>query len=233
MKLSNARFQWLWYYILRPIYRPKKPTKLLTGVELLEYYAPYMLAKIKWAKRLTDLNCAGIGDSNKKEMDDYESMRRFDKPTINLGISGTRADDWADFLYGTEKGNKVYKEISTLPNVLVNVGGNNILQNRFEILHDALNFLSGKFPQATFITIPYIYADLVSKLTGKSPDSIRNEIIQANEWIKQYRNIDITSFTGSGGEPYWFALKDLVHFSDEFDYKIRIPLINFRLWGVK
>jgi hypothetical protein len=190
-----------------------------------------MLAKIKWAKRLTDLNCAGIGDSNKKEMDDYESMRRFDKPTINLGISGTRADDWVKFFSQTEKGNQVLYAIHDLPNVLINVGGNNILQDRFDILEPSIDILAAYFSNPTFITIPYIYADLVSKLTGKSPDSIRNEIIQANEWIKLYRNIDITPYTGNDGKPYWFTLKDLVHFSDEFDYKIRIPLINRSLFN--
>jgi hypothetical protein len=228
MKLSNARFQWLWFKILSKFYSRKSGN---SGT--LEDYAPYMLGYIHWAKRLTDLDCAIIGDSNGEELKDYESMRRLAKPSVNLAIGGTRADDWVEFFSQTEKGTQVLYAIHDLPNVLINVGGNNILQDRFDILEPSIDILASYFSNPTFITIPYIYADLVSRLTGKSPDSIRNEIIQANEWIKQYRNIDITSFTGSGGEPYWFVLKDLVHFSDEFDYKIRIPLINFRLWGVK
>jgi hypothetical protein len=191
-----------------------------------------MLGYLQWAKILTDLNCAIIGDSNAEELKDYESMRRFAKPSVNLGVGGTRTDTWLEFLCNTPKGSQVLEIIREIPNVLLNIGGNNILQGKFDILETELKALNGLIKNPVFITIPYIYADLTSKLIGKSKDAILNEIVLANEWIKQYPNIDITPYTGKGGTPYFFTHKDLVHFTDDFDYTIRIPLINKTLWSV-
>lgn len=227
MKLSNSTFQWIWFKVLRHFYKRKN---VITNT--LEDYADYMLGYLQWAKILTDLNCAIIGDSNAEELKDYESMRRFAKPSVNLGVGGTRTDTWLEFLCNTPKGSQVLEIIRELPNVLLNIGGNNILQGKFDILETELKALNGLIKNPVFITIPYIYADLTSKLIGKSKDAIVNEIIIANEWIKQYPNIDITPYTGKGGTPYFFTHKDLVHFTDDFDYTIRIPLINKTLWSV-
>jgi hypothetical protein len=231
MKLSNSTFQWIWFKVLKRFYYPKQ-NKVLIGVELLEYYADYMLAYISWAKKLTDLQCAVFGDSNGQEMHDHESMRRFARPSVNISISGTRTDDWNVFFLNTDKGKLLFHEIRWLPNVLINLGGNNILQGKFDILETELKVLNSLIKNPVFITIPYIYADLTSKLIGKSKDAILNEIVLANEWIKQYPNIDITPYTGKDGTPYFFTHKDLVHFTDDFDYTVRIPLINKTLWSV-
>jgi len=227
MKLSNSTFQWIWFKVLRHFYKRKN------GItNTLEDYADYMLGYLQWAKILTDLNCAIIGDSNAEELKDYESMRRFAKPSVNLGVGGTRTDTWLEFLCNTPKGSQVLEIIRELPNVLLNIGGNNILQGKFDILETELKALNGLIKNPVFITIPYIYADLTSKLIGKSKDAIVNEIVIANEWIKQYPNIDITPYTGKDGTPYFFTHKDLVHFTDDFDYTVRIPLVNKTLWSV-
>ena len=222
--MKNHQFQFLWFKFLSKFY-PRKNGNSGT----LEDYADYMLAYISWGNRLTSIQCAIIGDSNGEELKDYESMKRIVRPAVNFSIGGTRADSWVHFFEETKKGQEVYDKIKNLDFIIVNVGGNNILQNKFNVLDRSLKKIHTLLPQSIFITIPFIWSELVSKLSGKSKEVIDIEILEANAMIKQYDHIDVSIYTGKPGKPFWFVHKDAVHYSEEFDYKIRIPLINSRL----
>jgi len=220
--LSNKTFQWLWFKILSKFY----PRKTGDGSSLWDY-KPYMVGYLTWGKRLANLQACIIGDSNGEELKDYESMRRLKEPTVNIAIGGTRADQWMEFIKNDSK----IKTLLSGLKIISNVGGNNILQDQFDKLEPSVKWLSEFFGDRYYpVTIPYIWAELISKLTGKNENIITNQIHQANYIILQNCKFDniinITYFTGQNDMPYWFTHKDLVHYSDEFDYRIRIPLIN-------
>jgi hypothetical protein len=226
--MSNKTFQFIWFKILARFYKRKKGS----GANLSDYRS-YMIGYLKWGRRLTNLKGVIIGDSNGEEMKNYESMKRFAEPTVNIAIGGTRADQWDEFIYRDEEIRRLLWGLK----IISNVGGNNILQNKFDKLNLALMNLYIQFSEYYPITIPHIHYKIIANLTGKPEELIRSQVEEANEMIKKYcypgNLIDIADFTGDKGEPYWFVHKDAVHYTDEFDYKVRIPLINKIVYGVE
>lgn len=230
--MLNKLFQLYWFSILKGNIKRKEEKN--TGI-LLDNYSDRMESMIKNSSFFGGADLVIFGDSNAEEMSDYESLKRFPKLTLNLGIGGTRADHWAQFFTESEVGKKIYEKIKN-KKIVINIGGNNVLQGRMDVLNNSIDTLHKLFPKAYCINIPSIYAKLISQLQGRDESFIVEDLIKANKKISEVagpRLIDIKPFTGnSEGEPFFFVLKDAVHFSDEFDYKIRIPLIKIKVYGL-
>ncbi len=214
----NIIFQFVWYNILKRFFPRKRaePNKVVT----LDEYGYRMYWQLKIAS-IFGLSFVTFGDSNDEELQDYESMKRLPKVSANIGVGGTTADDWGQFFLNGFWGKRIYEMIKN-KTVLANVGGNNVLQDRMSGL-DHIEILSKMFKDIYWINIPKVWHTLF-------PRDIVKDLKIANSMIKKVAGnklIDIESVTDSGtnNQPFFFVLKDMVHFSDEFDYKVRIPLI--------
>jgi hypothetical protein len=220
----NTIFQFVWYNLLKRFF-PRKRVESNKIVTLDEYgYRMYWQLIIA---SIFGLSLVTFGDSNDEELQDYESMKRFPKVSANIGVGGTTADDWGQFFLNGFWGKRIYEMIKN-KTVLANVGGNNVLQNRMSGL-DHIEILSKMFKDIYWINIPKVWHTLF-------PRDIVKDLKIANSIIKKVAGnklIDIESITDSGNNntPYFFVLKDMVHFSDEFDYKVRIPLILSKIYG--
>lgn len=115
--------------------------------------------------------------------------------------------------------------------IIWNIGGNHILQNAMESLEKNLEKLKEIFPNSWNCLIPPIHMTAISMLNGLSVSEIKGRVDHANSLISKIWNIKtIDTYSpflnpSANGEPYWFVLEDLVHFSEDTDKKIRIPLI--------
>lgn len=214
----NIIFQFVWYNILKRFFPRKRaePNKVVT----LDEYGYRMYWQLKIAS-IFGLSFVTFGDSNDEELQDYESMKRLPKVSANIGVGGTTADDWGQFFLNGFWGKRIYEMIKN-KTVLANVGGNNVLQDRMSGL-DHIEILSKMFKDIYWVNIPKVWHTLF-------PRDIVKDLKIANSMIKKVAGnklIDIESVTDSGtnNQPFFFVLKDMVHFSDEFDYKVRIPLI--------
>jgi hypothetical protein len=229
--MYNKFVQWVWFYIIKRLTKRKsnKSTKYI-----LDNFSDRFNTQLKALELLGGIDLVIFGDSNGEELADYESMKRFPEITANLSIGGTRADHWAEFFTKSKYGREIYQVIKN-KKILINVGGNNVLQMQMIALVSALNTLKRIFPNSYWINIPSVYANLIANLQGRSVKTVVSELKEANDYIGQVAGdklIDIRNFTGlDEGSPYFYVLKDAVHYSDIFDYKIRIPLIIEKVYG--
>lgn len=227
----NKLFQFLWHRVFKN-FTPRKTDKG-TGI-LLDDYSDRFFAQVRLAETMGGFDLAIFGDSNGEELADYESMKRFPRVTLNFSIGGTRADHWRDFWRG-EIGQRLRERLAG-KKILINVGGNNVLQDQMHSLRLSVLALGLRFPSAYWINLPSIYASFFADLSGRPLETIEEDLRVCNEVIGEVAMgglIDIRPFTGSDvGHPYFFVLKDLVHYSDEFDQKVRIPLILAKIYGI-
>ncbi len=227
----NKFFQWFWYNIAKRF--TKRKTSKDTGI-FLDDYSGRFFSQLSWAENFGDVDLVIFGDSNGEELSDYESMKRFPKLSVNFAIGGTRADHWSDFFQFSKYGRDLYELIKD-KKILINVGGNNVLQDQMFLLPTALSAISNLFPKAYWINIPSIYGKLISEISGRSLPTIYKDLKDANKLIEAVagdRLIDIRNFTGIDEvTPYFYVLKDAVHYSDIFDERIRIPLVIEKVYG--
>jgi len=217
--MKNKLFQFFWYKIGKKIIPRKEKSESLTS---LDSYGRQMYYQIKSAQ-LIGLGLVIFGDSNGEVLKEQDSMSKFPKVTVNLAIGGTRADTWLSFFKDSEWGIKVYELIKN-KKCVINLGGNHVLQNSMDNLDSSIKALSEMFTDTYWITAPKIWSNLLP-----IPD-INKKLLLTNKTIKKYAKgkvIDIEPFTGKldSDLPYWFVQQDAVHFSHEFDIKVRIPII--------
>jgi hypothetical protein len=213
-------FPTVWYKFFKQFF-PRKREEV-NKVVMLDDYGFRMYWQIRIAL-LFGLEGVIFGDSNAEELQDFESMKRLVKLCVNIGIGGTTADEWADFFKKGYWGKKIYSLISKKI-MIANIGGNNVLQNRMPGL-SGIDELDNIFEDIYWINIPKVWYTLF-------PRDIRKDLKMANNKIKSVAkpgkliDIELVTDSGSSDLPYFFIHKDMVHFSNEFDYKVRIPLIN-------
>lgn len=229
--MLNKLFQFYWFKVLKGW--TKRKIEKNTGI-LLDNFSDRMESMIKASNLFGGADLVLFGDSNAEEMSDAKSLNEFHKLTINLGIGGTRADHWAEFFTQSEVGKRIYEKIKS-KKIVINIGGNNVLQNKMDVMSASFDTLKKLFPNAFWINVPSIYTKLIAQLSGKEEESILVELRLLNNKISAVAGsklIDIKPFSGfSDGEPFFGVLKDAVHYSDEFDIKIRIPLIKIKVYG--
>lgn len=227
----NKLYQWFWFYIAKRFTKRKSPKG--TAI-LLDDYSDRFFPQISTAKKFGDIDLVIFGDSNGEELADYKSMKRFPKIALNFSIGGTRADHWADFFVYSGIGIRLYNQIKN-KKVVINVGGNNVLQDQMYLVQPAIEELAEFFPNAYWINVPSVYGQIIADLKGRKLSELEKDLKEVNELIGDFakdRLIDIRPFTGENEvTPYFFVLKDAVHYSDIFDKKIRIPLIIEKVYG--
>lgn len=214
------------------------PRKTGSGVSLVDY-SKRMIVKMRLSKIFSGKKMLIIGDSNAENMSSFQDLNRFGKYlqsiVINIGVGGTKADDWLDFLENTNEGKKIYEIAKDFDIVLFNLGGNNVLQNKMSILEKSLIGLKDMFPNSFNCTIPPLHYDLLEPQEEKQKKNIQKNIqknvLLANKIIKDIwkeKTLDLYNlFVDSEGKPYIFTLEDAVHFSQFADKNIRIPYISF------
>ena len=225
---ANRKFQSAWNNFLKGFYKRKSNKN---GAGLL-MYVKRMHKQIDLAKDYGKIQLAILGDSNAENLASYQYMKKFDPigVSINLAISGTRADQWLDFFLKTKDGERIYKEISKAK-ILWNIGGNNILQNKMEILKPSLLGLKKLFPFSYNCLVPPIWSRFMQ--FNQTQIELNHKVNLCNKYIKeiwQTRAIDTyTPFLNPNtNEPFILVHKDLVHFS-KYGNSVRIPIILFHL----
>lgn len=205
--------------------------------------------RMLWQMRLASLFGGAkfivIGDSNAENLNTYPKRMRFAKEfgiCVNIGIGGTRADSWVEFFTATTEGNQIYRmflamwEKDRTIKVLFNIGGNNILQSKMDVVEGSLKKLYQLFPMSYNCLIPPIHLSLLEQIGCGvyTRRGLIDGVDRVNNLIKTYwgkNTIDTyTPFMDKDTrEAFLFVLQDAVHFSDLCDEKMRIPLIIFSL----
>lgn len=214
------------------------PRKIGLGISLADY-SRRMFFKVKLAKFFSGRKMLILGDSNAENLASYSDCLRFGKYlksiVVNIAIGGTRADTWVEFFLNTKEGKELYEEVKNYDIILFNIGGNNVLQNKMDVLEKSLKKLKELFLQSYNCTIPPLHYDLLSMPMNKPKDKIRQDVLKANELIRKVwkdKTIDLYNlFVDANGYPYIFTHEDAVHFSQFVDEKIRIPFISAFIMG--
>jgi len=197
-------------------------------------FANRMIWQLRLSRLFGNLDLVILGDSNGEELADYASMKLFPKLSANIAIGGTRADHWAQFFTLSSQGIDIAKRIKD-KKVVINIGGNHVIQNSMENLKESIQTLNKLFPKAYWINLPSVHASHISALTGRNLKHVSTDLRTVNEEIQAVakdRLIDMRSYTGSTEySPYFGVLKDSVHFADDFDRRVRIPLILGEIYG--
>ena len=190
----------------------------------------YMMQhKINHAKLFGGAKLAFFGDSNGENID-YDDLSMFKKIAINISVAGTRLDDWFEF-FSSRDGIEIYKQLLDIETIVVNLSGNHVLQNSMSNFVEYFDKIFAMFPDAYYITVPKIHSKILEKIKPeKRATQINQEIMFVNNYIKRKakeKTIDIYPLTTANDvEPFVFVHSDLVHFSKEFDQKVRIPFIK-------
>lgn len=226
----NFWFQTLWSMV-KGFYKRKYGS----GLELVDY-STRMIKQIELAQSMGQIKFVILGDSNAENIANRSDMIQLGRDLglgVNIGIGGMRADHWSSF-FKTEEGRQVLFLLRAhKPVVIINVGGNNILQKKMELLDGSLAFISEVFapqffPRVFACLIPPIHTELIAPLFGTTQDELKAEIKKANDLIKKnfLRIIDTyTPYVDASGDPYFYVQGDAVHFSDKTNKVMRIPQI--------
>lgn len=222
MKNKIHVFSWILYekFILR-----ENPKLLFTSTQL----QPYMKKKIDFAKKFGGVELVIIGDSNAENLD-YDDISKFIPITINIAKGGTKFNDWVEF-FNSLPGKEIYESIKNC-NHLISLGGNHAVHNAMDIFKKSMNEFFKLFPNAWYMNVPRVHSKLIESLgiTKKTWQEIDEEVQYINKQLKKKTNkiIDLYSLTGSGEDtqPFYMVHEDLVHFSKDFDKKIRVPYIK-------
>jgi hypothetical protein len=193
----------------------------------LEQEAYYMQHKINFARNFGGAKVVFVGDSNGENIS-YDDLSLLNPISINISKGGTRCDTWVKFFKSAE-GILIRDQIKK-ETVIFNISGNHILQDSMDNFVGSFNELFQMFPDAWYITVPQIHSSLIAAFGHKKSQSQINEEIRfVNSHIKNKTNkhIDIFPLTTIDGEEAIFGVhEDFVHFSKEYDRKVRIPYIK-------
>lgn len=229
--MRNSILQFLWYRILKGIVprihglRESGSASFLAdrirrgnGIDI-RYYSRRMLIQVITARCFGSIKFVMFGDSNGEVFAEERDMKQFPGVAVNLSIGGTRADDWAEF-WKTEEGKGIlwWLRFGSNPTVIINVGGNNVLQRKLKLAYGALAYLKQVFPRAYATTAPPIHVSFIRGLTRVNVDTIRDEVLELNRYITETfkpRVIDLYSpfLNPETGEAWPMILSDPVHFS--------------------
>lgn len=223
---NNQRFQLLWNKLLKGFY--KRGINKNGGIQ-----ARFNLMKnqIEVAKNFGKIDLCIIGDSNAENLAVYSEMIKFSPIglSINLAVSGTRADEWVDF-FQTKNGLSIYKEIIS-SHILWNIGGNHILHKKMDILESSLKSLFELFPISFNCFVPPIWSKYLEY--NQILIDTHQQVQLCNKYILEiWKDRAIDTFTPfmnwDRQEPFVLAHKDLVHFS-ELGNLVRVPLMILKI----
>lgn len=224
--MKNKLFQYAWQLA-------KRLSTRKTGLGLnLADYKNRIIPQIKLARLFGKIDLIVLGDSNAENLNTIDNMIQLGQGlsgvSINIGIGGTRVDQWVQFLESVD-GIEVLQAIREFsPIVIVNIGGNNALQQRIEGLGNWFDRLIRLLPEAYGCLCPPIHLSYLEKITDVQKLKINVATVNGEiARVFKSRCIDLyTPFLSNGGEAYITVLEDAVHFSDEADKNIRIPILR-------
>lgn len=224
--MRNKLFQYAWQLAKRLSTR-----KTGSGLNLADY-KNRIVPQIKLARMFGKIDLIVLGDSNAENLNTVDNMVQLGEGlsgvSVNVGIGGTRVDQWVQFLESVD-GLEVMQAIKDFnPIVIVNIGGNNALQQRMEGLGNWFDRLIGLLPNAYGCLCPPIHLSYFEKITDVQKLKINVATVNGEiARVFKTRCIDLyTPFLSNGGEAYITVLQDAVHFSDEADKKVRIPFLR-------
>lgn len=211
--IRNKIFQRVWYTIqfLWPRYSGN-PT------ELKSYYKR-MYWQIRIARMFGIISIVLFGDSNSEIYREYRDAKRYKWIVIMLGVGGTTPQDWIKFLRDTTEGKKIYSMIKDIPVIIMNIGGNCVLQGKMATAEKSLKELRIMFPGSWNCLVPPIWVSWLAPTSEAKRNKLRMDVFEINEYIKKYwreKTIDLhTPFQDSNGNPYITILSDAVHYSQK------------------
>ncbi len=176
-------------------------------------------------------NYVVFGDSNSENLRSAKNQKVFDDALgfgVNLGIGGSTPMDWIEFFYSDE-GKQAYSFMSSLDYQILNIGGNCVIQDKMRDAETSLITLKKLFPKSFNCLLPPLRYAL---LEDNPVDEVKQKVEKINEYISTIwgeQTIDthlpfIDNYTNNG-EPYFWVLDDAVHFSENADNNVRIPII--------
>ncbi len=210
--------------------RSKFITKKHTKLSPLEDRVYLMQAKIDFAKMFGGVKLFFLGDSNGANLD-YDDVSEFKPVAVNFSLGGTTFSSWVKF-FKSQEGAPILKQIKESgAKICVNLGGNHILQGSMGVFDSAFDEFFSMLPEAYYVTIPQIHSSIFTQINPQfSTEEINSAIRYCNEGIKRragLKTIDIYPLTTiNGTEPIWVVHEDLVHFSQFYDEKVRIPFLK-------
>ncbi|MCB1306181.1 MAG: SGNH/GDSL hydrolase family protein [Leptospiraceae bacterium] len=207
-QILNFLFQSLWFLLHGLI-----PRKIGRGDRLI-HYSPRIVAQLLLSYLFGGPRIALLGDSNSAVFSRWTVMIRFDVVAVSIGVPGTRMDQWADF-FETKTGRFVLWLLRPAID-FVNLGGNNALHRKAEIIESASSRVKSFLPESWIILIPPIHVDYFSILVP--PDSLQKDINRINKALRKEwapRVIDPSPLVDrdSDGIPDEGALGDPVHYA--------------------
>ncbi len=223
--MRNKLFQYAWR-----VAKGFLPRKTGSGLNLADY-KNRIIPQIKLARLFGKIDLIVLGDSNAENLNTVSNMVQLGEGlfgvSVNIGIGGTRVDQWVQFLESVD-GLDVMQAIREFsPIVIVNIGGNNALQNRMEGISNWFDRLIILLPISSGCLCPPIHASLLKDVTDVQKLKMRVATVNAEIMSSFQDCIDLyTPFLSSNGEAYITVLEDAVHFSDEADKNIRIPILR-------
>lgn len=219
--MKNKIHQFTWQ--IRKVFIKKTHNRFSS----LEEEAYWMQHKINFAEIFGGAEVVFLGDSNGENIS-YNDLSLFKPVSINLSKGGTRCDTWVNF-FKSPKGMLIKDQLKD-KKVIINISGNHILQNSMDNFESSFNELFSMFPDAWYITVPQIHSELLEKLGNlKNKEQLNKEITFINNHMKSKTKkiIDIYPLTTLDGHNALITVfEDLVHFSKEYDKKVRIPYIK-------
>jgi|JI9StandDraft_1071089.scaffolds.fasta_scaffold05369_8 hypothetical protein len=224
--MRNKLFQYTWQLAKRLSTR-----KTGSGLNLADY-KNRIIPQIRLARMMGKISLIVLGDSNAENLNTISNMVQLGEGlpgiSVNIGIGGTRVDQWVQFLESVD-GLEVMQAIrEDKPIVIVNIGGNNALQQRMEGLGNWFDRLIRLLPDAYGCLCPPIHLSYFQGVTDTQ--RLKMDVATVNGEIARVfksRCIDLyTPFLSGNGEAYITVLQDAVHFSEEADKKVRIPFLR-------
>lgn len=230
--MKNKLFQYAWQLAKRLSTR-----KTGSGLNLADY-KNRIIPQIRLARLFGKIDLIVLGDSNAENLNTIDDMVQLGEGltglSINIGIGGTRVDQWVQFLESVD-GLEVLQAIREFkPIVIVNIGGNNALQQRMEGLGNWFDRLVGLLPNAYGCLCPPIHLSYMQGVADTQKLKINVATVNGEiARVFKARCIDLyTPFLSGNGEAYITVLQDAVHFSEEADRNIRIPFLRMAI-GLK
>lgn len=158
--MRNTLFQFLYYNIIKFVQKD--------GVGLTAYARLFKI-QIILAQILGGFEAVVIGDSNIELLANYNTMKKFKKVTLNLGVGGSYCQSWLDFFNNDKVGKWVFKQIKT-KKIIWNIGGNHILLNIMDIAEMGLKRIDDMFPHSYNCTVPPIKTEILNMLDDYLPE---------------------------------------------------------------
>lgn len=223
--MRNKMYQWLWFKIIEKLIKVdpdnSKP-KLDRNFNRMKW-------QIRIAK-LFGLHRVFLGDSNCAAFYFYDIMKKFKKTTVNIGVGGTMPGDWLTFF--AVYGRKIFESIRDFE-IIINLGGNNILLNQMKFVKLDLDAMHDVFPNIWACTIPPLRDDILALLSDvmmqhHDAQYYHDSVLSVNNYIREIFNpkvIDLYQlFVNDKGEETTIELQDMVHYGQFICDKIRIIL---------